>query len=81
MDRETILKSIERDKEIQIIFYENDDMINRLIRFSLEEVLKKYGKLELVDAVYGCVKELVINATKANLKRAFFQIDYSRRKL
>lgn len=73
MDKETIQKYLAEDREIQIIFYENDETTNQLIRYSVEESLKKYNKSELSHAVYGCTKELVINATKANLKRAFFQ--------
>ena len=73
MDKENILQSIEQGNDVQIIFYENNDGINRQIRYTIEESLKKYGRLDFADAVYGCVKELVINATKANLKRAFFQ--------
>ncbi|NPV01647.1 MAG: hypothetical protein HPY53_09730 [Brevinematales bacterium] len=73
MDKETIQKYLDENREIQIIFYENDETINQLIRFSVDEALKKYNKPEFAHAVYGCIKELVINATKANLKRAFFQ--------
>jgi hypothetical protein len=73
MDRETVKKLISDNKAVQIIFYENDAQTNELIKFSIDKVLQKYYKTELSDLIYGCVKELVINATKANVKRVFFQ--------
>ncbi len=36
-------------------------------------ILERFGRLDLFDVVYTAAKELVINATKANLKRIVFE--------
>lgn len=64
---------VKKSEPVQFVFYENDEGMNSLIKRTLDETLALYGKqAELSDVLYGCVKELVINATRANLKRAFF---------
>lgn len=36
-------------------------------------ILEKLGRVDLLDVVYTSAKELIINATKANLKRVLFK--------
>lgn len=66
---------IENGLPVEITFYENDSEINSFIREAIKRVCEKYNKNDYADVLYGCVKELVINATKANLKRIFFQLN------
>lgn len=73
MDKPTIIGMINNDEDVQIIFYENNSKINDLIYFAVDNIFEKYNQSDLKYVIYGCIKELVINATKANLKRAFFQ--------
>ena len=72
MTRDEISKNLAQNKPVQIIFYENSDEVNSAILFAVEEVCRKHCKTEFSTVIYGCAKELIINATKANLKRAFF---------
>lgn len=39
----------------------------------IKEILEKHGQSHFVDMVYTILKELVINAIKANQKRVFFE--------
>lgn len=73
MDKSTIHDTLQNAEPIQIVFYENDTGINTLIKNIISETMQYYQQTEdLADVVYGCVKELLINATRANLKRTFF---------
>ncbi len=38
----------------------------------LQDILSRFNRLNLLDISYTCIKELIINASKANMKRAFF---------
>lgn len=51
------------------VFIEN---LKKQLHFALNRILKKYDHLDLKDIIYTAVKELVINATKANIKRIVF---------
>lgn len=73
LKRDALIHLIEKGKPIEMTFYENDAAINGDIKGTVETVCNKYRVPEMTDVIYGCVKELVINATKANLKRSFFQ--------
>lgn len=49
----------------------SDKLKNRVLE-KLKEILSKYDKLGLIDIVYTVVKELIVNATKALMKRIVF---------
>ncbi|NPV39172.1 hypothetical protein BREVNS_0031 [Brevinematales bacterium NS] len=53
-------------------FYYNNEEVNENIREFISQIFLETGKEEYIDPIYSCVKELVVNATKANLKRVFF---------
>ncbi len=55
---------------IQIYFISRP--IEEVLKQNLESVLSKYGKESLHPVIYTILKELVINACKANQKRVFF---------
>ncbi len=46
-------------------------MENRVLK-KLKEILKKVQHEDMLDVVYTATKELIINATKANIKRIIF---------
>jgi len=73
MEYSELLNNIPNGLPIEITFYENDAEINKFIRQVIKYACEYYNKPEYSDVLYGCTKELVINATKANLKRIFFQ--------
>ncbi len=47
--------------------------INELIVEKILEVMKRYNHLDYSDVIISSIKELIYNASKANLKRAFFK--------
>jgi hypothetical protein len=53
-------------------FYYHTDEVNQNIREFITQIFLETLKEEYIDPIYSCVKELVVNATKANLKRVFF---------
>ncbi|MFN3660478.1 MAG: hypothetical protein ACK4TN_04495, partial [Brevinematales bacterium] len=53
-------------------FYYNNEEVNENIREFISQIFLETGKEEYIDPLYSCVKELIVNATKANLKRVFF---------
>lgn len=67
-----ILKSLQKGKDIEVLFYGNDEEATRTVRKCISECLKFYEKTENMDIIYACTKELLVNASRANLKRAFF---------
>lgn len=73
MDLSEIKANLQNRKPIQIVFYENDEQINHQIKSAIDEAIRYYHQSpDMADIAYGCMKELLINATRANLKRAFF---------
>ncbi|MCX7881659.1 MAG: hypothetical protein N2314_00350 [Brevinematales bacterium] len=52
-------------------FYHNEEVNENILEF-ITQIFLETGKEEYIDPLYSCVKELVVNATKANLKRVFF---------
>ncbi|MDX1957653.1 MAG: hypothetical protein SFU98_03720 [Leptospiraceae bacterium] len=68
-----ILESIEKNKVITLKTYLLSDYGEDLLKIICSGVLKKFGRTDLMDISYSAAKELVINATKANLKRALYR--------
>ncbi|MCX7821791.1 MAG: hypothetical protein N2258_08995 [Brevinematales bacterium] len=53
-------------------FVLNED-VERKIESMLNEIFLQYGKSEYAGVIFTCIKELIINAAKANLKRVLFE--------
>ncbi|MBX7056817.1 MAG: hypothetical protein K1X75_02035 [Leptospirales bacterium] len=70
--RNIILRAVEQRRIISLKTYYLSEYGEFLLHAIAEEILKSAGRIELLDMVYTAAKELVINATKANLKRAMF---------
>jgi hypothetical protein len=58
--------------KFNVRFYYHTDEVNQNIREFITQIFLETLKEEYIDPIYSCVKELVVNATKANLKRVFF---------
>lgn len=54
-------------------FYVLKEEVEREIEENLKEIFKNYGRENLAGVIFTCIKELVINASKANLKRILFE--------
>ena len=69
---ETINNAVAKNKTISLVTWTLTDYGESLLHYIAATILNQAGKSELIDIVYPSVKELVINATKANMKRVFF---------
>lgn len=65
-------EKLEQDKALSIQFWIVDEVIERQVEWVLSYIFDKFNKSEFVGVVYTCVKELLNNAAKANLKRVLF---------
>ncbi len=72
-DREAILAGVESGQRVVFVAYTLTDVMERQLDFVIALLLKKYGHPELQSTIYSCLKEIVINATKANAKHVYFQ--------
>lgn len=73
-------KLIDEEKYFYLKFYGISEEIERRLNIVITKIFEKYGRSDLADIIYTCTKELVINASKANIKRIVFEennIDYS----
>ncbi len=66
-------KLLEEEKDFDITFYTLTDEVEKVVEYTINQILTKYGKFELLPFLYTCVKELMVNATKANIKRLLFE--------
>lgn len=70
--RADILRSLDKNDIITFRTYYLSDYGEMVLRLIASSILERYGRMDLMDIVYSAAKELVINATKANLKRVIF---------
>jgi len=68
-----INSAIDNNKAISIVTYYLSDYGEKVLNTVSETILSRFNRPDLNDIVYTSIKELVINATKANLKRILFQ--------
>ncbi|HMW08740.1 MAG TPA: histidine kinase [Leptospiraceae bacterium] len=59
--------------EIQIKTYRTSRHLEERVQETLQGILTKFEKERLIPILYTVIKELIINATKANQKRVFFE--------
>ncbi len=73
LKKKPYIDKIDNGKPITIKFYNNDKDSNALIRKSVETIFNKYKRSDLVDVIYFCIKELLLNAIMTNVKSLFFE--------
>ena len=71
-DRESLIEGVESDRRVVFMAYTLSTVMERQLDFVIAILLKKYKRPELQSTIYSCLKEIVINATKANAKHVFF---------
>ncbi len=69
----TLDEAIEQKKRIKILAYSVSDYVEHRMKEVLELIFKKYDRPDMVPPVYTCLKELLINAVKANFKNIYFE--------
>lgn len=65
--------NVARRKVLSLVTYSMSEYGEEVLKRLAGAILKTYNRMDLFDIVYTAAKELVINATKANLKRALFR--------
>ncbi len=68
-----ILTAVKNGNDIVFVVYSLMEKTERNIRFALASILKKYERIDLFTPVYSCLKELITNAMKANVKRILIE--------
>ncbi|MBE7439274.1 MAG: hypothetical protein HS115_12520 [Spirochaetales bacterium] len=65
-------ESVGKGNIISLQTYYLSEYGERVLNQTARSILNRFGRLDLHDIVYSSAKELVLNATKANLKRVIF---------
>jgi hypothetical protein len=71
--REQIATGVAAGRKFVLVTHSLTDNVEKQIDFLIATILEKYGRASLQAALYSCVKEVVVNATKANAKKVFFE--------
>ena len=71
--KQKVTQGIDKDKTISLITYVLGETGEAKLKFIIKSLLKKYGKVDLMDLLYTCAKELIVNSTKAAIKRLAFK--------
>ncbi len=69
MEKPTVKR---KGKTTSISFFTLDKGAEQTIRHEIEEIFKDTVKDDWRGIIYTCVKELMVNASKANIKKTFF---------
>jgi len=73
MNTDVIIGAVNSNKPITIKTYYLTKSSQESLKNIISAVLKKYNKADSMDICYNSVRGLVINATKANIKRVLFK--------
>lgn len=66
-------KILSDEKVFNIKFFIINDDVEKKVESAISMLCERYERPELPGIVYTCLKELMINGTKANLKRVLFE--------
>lgn len=72
-EKKIIKKAIENGKVITLVTYTLRESGEARLKAIIETILETYDRTDLMEVLYTSAKEMVINATKANLKRILFK--------
>lgn len=61
--------ALDRGQAVSLVTYYLTDYGEMVLNMIADRILSRYNRPELTDLIYTALKELVMNATKANLKR------------
>lgn len=70
---EIINSFIKEGKYFYLKFYGISAEIERKINLVITKIFENYQRRDLADIIYTCTKELILNASKANIKRIVFE--------
>ncbi len=66
-------EAVEKNRILTLVTYYLSDYGEIVMNTIAARLLTRFGREDLIDVVYTCLKELVMNAGKANLKRIVFE--------
>jgi hypothetical protein len=70
---EIISQAVQKNKILTLKTYLLSDYGESILKMITSTILEKFGRTDLMEISYSSAKELVINATKANLKRVIYR--------
>lgn len=70
--RTDINKAIEIFQPITFVTFYLSDYGEMVVKLISESILRHFNRFDMMEIVYTAAKELIINATKANIKRVLF---------
>ncbi|GBF51106.1 hypothetical protein LPTSP4_26370 [Leptospira ryugenii] len=65
-------RAIAQNKKISMITYVLGDLGETKLKYILSSILKKVNREDLMELMYTAAKELIVNSTKAAIKRIIF---------
>lgn len=68
-----LIKAIDENKDVRVLLYTFNNNTENRIKKVLALYLKNRGCEVLFSPIYTCIKELLINAIKANYKNIYFE--------
>jgi len=68
-----IKETIESENPILFRAYGILPVTEKILEYTIEEILRKYSQEDIIASVYTATKELALNAVKANVKRVLFK--------
>lgn len=71
--RNSIVRAISRGSRINFQTYVLGDSGEERLKYIIESLLNHYNRIDLMDLMYTAVKELIVNSTKAAIKRILFE--------
>lgn len=72
-NRETILELVNAGERVVFLTNTLSESMEHELDFVVAAVLKRYGRESLQSTLYTAVKEMVVNATRANAKLIWFE--------
>ncbi len=68
----TVDQAIAEGKKVSMITYVLGDIGEAKLKYILSSILNKVGRFDLMEMLYTAAKELIVNSTKAAIKRIIF---------
>ncbi|MGB4269748.1 MAG: HDOD domain-containing protein [Spirochaetota bacterium] len=68
-----LVKRFEQNEPVSLSFYYPNENISKTLNALLAKILSNQDKIFLLDMMITILREIIVNATKANAKRAYFK--------
>lgn len=68
-----LIDHFDKNEPVSISFYYPNEAISRIINALLATILSKNDQIYLLDMMITILREIIVNATKANAKRIYFK--------